>query len=289
MSDKKIVLFGGSGLLGQAFAEALTRSSGYTVMTPSSTEVDVTNLTQVKAYLEKTEPDIVITSVAIKNSDICHTEPYRAWLINTHAAGNVAQAAALRPGTQIVFVSSSEVFSDPHVNRFMEDTTPTPVSVYGWSKYAAEKMVEEIAEAAQLPYYILRVSWLYGSHKKTFIDVLAETLKSGERLTAATDQFDVPIHTQDAAQALLNLLQKESPSGIYHLADPESTTRFTRFDIAQTIATMIGADPGLIDASTREEIFTSPRPGNSLLGNSHNDILKMPDWQTSLKTYLCDE
>lgn len=286
MKKKKILLFGSSGLLGQEILTYYMNNSAFNVIAPNSIDVSITNKKHVNDIIQKEKPNIVINAAALKDVNICEKKPFTAWEINTYGPGFIVQAMTEYTPTAIfVHFSSADIFGGEQ-EYHMEKDTPHPISVYGWTKVASEKIVEEIATSENLSYFIIRTAWLFGIHKQTFIDIIIESLHKKKHIKVAKDQYDIPVWTYDLVQAMHQIIKsKKSISGIYHCV-PRIDKRYSRFDIAQHIATLMKLDQSYIKPTSRKKIFLANRPASSILINSQTKIFAMPDWTTSLKKYI---
>ena len=74
------------------------------------------------------------------------------------------QALPEEVGAALVAISTDFVFDGAKGSAYTEFDTPNPISHYGASKLAGEKL----ARSACRRCYIVRTSWLYGVHGKNF-------------------------------------------------------------------------------------------------------------------------
>lgn len=146
------------------------------------------------------------------------------WSTNVDGAETVARAAV---GRRLVHLSSDIVF-DGTLGRYREEDLPAPVNPYGRSKAEAELRVA----SAYPPATIARTSLIYG-----VADGPQERLaREGTRFYV--DELRSPVHVDDLAHALLELLDLEVP-GPLHLAGAHDVSRYE-------LAVLLGADEGRI-------------------------------------------
>jgi len=94
MEQKKILLTGANGLLGQKITEVFARETEYelvvTDLQPKGEEprkfkyysLDITNKEAVKDFTKKYRPDLIINAAAFTNVDACETERELSWKVN---------------------------------------------------------------------------------------------------------------------------------------------------------------------------------------------------------------
>jgi dTDP-4-dehydrorhamnose reductase len=74
--------------------------------------------------------------------------------------------------------------------------------MYGESKLAGEKNVL----AADERHFVVRVSWVFGPDRPSFIDGIIKRAQENEQVDAIADKFSVPSYTLDIAAALERIL-----------------------------------------------------------------------------------
>src|SRR3989344_8918166 len=104
----KILLFGGSGMVGRELANAC---SAHTVVSPPRSRADITDASSVGRVVAEEKPDFIINAAAIIDVGALERDPALGKRVNTDGAANVARAAA-GAGIAHLFVSSSYVFGD---------------------------------------------------------------------------------------------------------------------------------------------------------------------------------
>lgn len=281
----KVLVVGGAGLLGVELVQELHRC-GYEVIAPSREEMNITDEEAIRSYVRSVRPDAVINVAAAIGVEWCEEHPLQAWQINALGPGLLSRALREEvQGAVLVQVSTSDVFGQISRRAFSESDRGGPVNVYGWSKYAGERLVEQEMRRASAPYYILRLGWLYGNARATFVDKVVEALRGGEDFLVSADQFNVPTWTRDAAVSLITLLTKCPQAGIYH-GVPRSLRRISKYDIAEFIARLFELSPGSLKRSTSQAIVQVQRPQNAVLRPSR--ALVLPRWEASLRTYLLE-
>jgi dTDP-4-dehydrorhamnose reductase len=91
------------------------------------------------------------------------------------------------------------VFDGAKREPYVESDSANPISVYGESKLAGEQNVL----AVQDRHLILRVSWIFGPDRPSFIDGMIKRAQENEELDAVADKFSAPTYTDDIAEMLV--------------------------------------------------------------------------------------
>lgn len=245
---KKVLLFGGSGLVGSGIKKFL--SDRYQIITPTHAEVDVTNRDHVIRIIEQIHPDNIIYTVGLTSVDRAEQEPELAYLLNAKAPTLVAKEAA-HFGIPLFYFSTDAVFDGTKKNRSYKETDKTnPVSIYGKSKLLGEQMIMNISDKN----YIARLIMPYSpipSRRKNFAWSILDAFKEGKEFYGITDQVINPICINDIAEAAHALI-KNCASGIYHLG---AIDYVTNIEFIRKLARVFNFNEDLIREISFEEFF----------------------------------
>ncbi len=204
----KALIFGGAGQLGRA----LQARSGadWQFDAADLPECDITDEAATKAMIAASDADVIINAAAYTAVDKAEGEPELAMAINGTAPGWMAQACGLS-AKKFVHVSTDFVFGEGHNAPISPSATPSPLSVYGATKWAGEQAV-----AAAMPgALIIRTSWVYAAKGANFVLTMLRLMKERDQLGVVADQIGSPTAAQDLAAALLALVQANA-SGTFH-------------------------------------------------------------------------
>jgi dTDP-4-dehydrorhamnose reductase len=282
----KVLIFGSSGLLGGEFVGFLSKDKKNTLFKYDSRNSNISDFEQVLKIIKKIRPDIVINCAAKINIDSCEADPLGAWMANSIGPGNIARSLKLLDKKAIfLHISTSDVFDGRVSTGYRENSEAKPINVYSWSKFVGEKIIEEELKNSKLiKYFIIRTGWLYGESRKTFIDVIMDSLASNKSFEVVSDQRSVPTWTRDLVEcAALFITNKKFKGGIYHLIN-NCEKSVSKFEVGVFISKMLGAGQGVIKKGYCKSIFKTIRPQNTILINSK--IRRLPDWKRSLINYL---
>lgn len=208
----KILILGAGGRLGAALVRAWTPVAD--VCAYGHKEADLSAPHDVATLVRTVAPDVVVNCAAMTNVDVCETERAMAETVNATAPGLVAQAANA-VGARLVHISTDYVFSGDAVAPYAEDDVPQPASWYGETKRRGEVAVL----AAGDHHAVVRVAWVFGPDRDSFIDKALQSAMRGEKVRAVADKFSSPTYTIDVAEALRAFFREETPGGIYHVCN----------------------------------------------------------------------
>ena len=212
MEKKKLLLFGAGGRLGAALARAY--GEDWNVIALGRREGDLSSPEAAASIVRQEKPAIVINSAAMTNVDVCETERDLATTVNADAAGALARACT-DCGARLIHISTDYVFSGNASDSYDEDAAPDPISWYGQTKLEGEKQVMSAGDQ----HAVIRVSWVFGPDRDSFVDKALQSSLRGEPVKAVADKWSSPTYTLDVAEALRALFNTEAPGGVYHVCN----------------------------------------------------------------------
>jgi dTDP-4-dehydrorhamnose reductase len=140
------------------------------------------------------------------------------------------------------------------------------------------------------PWLILRTAWLYGPGGPCFPQTMLNVARAGKPLKVVSDQIGSPTFTFDLADATLDLIDRDAPSGVWHLINSGSVSWhgfaaaiFDEFGVANAdLSPITSADW----KRTRPDSAT--RPAYSVLDTTPYERLTgrpMRPWREALRDY----
>jgi len=208
----KIVILGTGGRLGAALV--CEYGDEYDVTGFNHAQLDLSNLDDVRGKLRALSFDVLINAAAFTNVDLCETERDRAFMINGEAPGVLAEICREK-GAKLIHFSTDYVFDGEKRAPYTEEDEAKPISVYGASKLAGEKNVL----AADGGHLVVRVSWVFGPDRPSFVDSMVKHAQEHEKVDAIADKFSAPTYTLDIAEMLPRFFNRESAGGVLHFAN----------------------------------------------------------------------
>jgi dTDP-4-dehydrorhamnose reductase len=208
----KIVIVGSGGRLGAALLRQYQDTFDVTHF--DHAQLDLSDLGGVRERLTAVDFEMLINCAAYTNVDLCESERDRAFLINADAPRVLAEICRHQKAKLIHF-STDYVFDGEKRAPYTEDDEPRPISVYGQSKRAGEENVLAVEDG----HLVIRVSWVFGPDRPSFIDAMIKRARESAQLTAVADKFSTPTYTHDIAQMLPSVFEKENARGVLHFAN----------------------------------------------------------------------
>ena len=250
----KILVTGSNGLLGQKLIEKLANNPNADVLATARGEnrlpfkenysyasLDITDKQNVDEVIDAFKPDVVIHGAAMTNVDQCETEKEECWKLNVLATEYLLEAAE-RHNSFFLHVSTDFIF-DGADGPYAEEAEANPVSFYGWSKYAAEKLVIH----SNVKWAIARTVLVYGmAHDMSRSNIILwvkNSLESGKSINVVNDQWRTPTLAEDLADGCI-LIAEQRAEGIFNISGKDL---LNPYQMAVMTADYFGLDKSLIN------------------------------------------
>ena len=135
--QKKILLIGSSSNLGR---KILCEKSKYKFLTPSSTKVDILNISKIENYIKKNKPLYILHLAGLSDPMTQHKkkigESIKKNIIGTANLSLIANKFNIK----LIYTSTNFVYPGDKGN-FSESDSLLPFNNYGWSKLGGESSV----------------------------------------------------------------------------------------------------------------------------------------------------
>ena len=250
---KKVLVTGSNGLLGQKLVQLLTEDENYQLIATARganrlpenkgytyVSMDITSEGQVTKVISQHKPDFIIHTAAMTNVDQCETEKEACWQQNVDAVKYITNAAA-KNGSFLIHVSTDFIF-DGKDGPYDEKAKGNPLSYYGESKLAAEKIVTK----SKIKWAIARTVLVYGiAHDMSRSNIILwvkKSLEEGRTINVVNDQFRSPTLAEDLAMGCYLIMENEA-TGIFNISGKEL---LTPYDMAIKTADFFKLDKKLI-------------------------------------------
>jgi dTDP-4-dehydrorhamnose reductase len=157
---------------------------------------------------------VLVNAAGFTNVDACERERDHAFLINAEAPGVLAKICNAKDAKLIHF-STDYVFDGEKRTPYTEEDHANPISVYGESKLIGEENVL----ASGNDCLVVRVSWVFGPDRPSFIDAMIKRAQENEKVDAIADKLSTPTYTRDIAGMLPQFFDRTVEGGILHFAN----------------------------------------------------------------------
>lgn len=213
----KILIIGSNGRLGSALVRRWKNLPDTEVIALTRTGVDLSDPEKAVKGLASHSfgvGDVVVNCAAATDVDGCERDPESARRINAEAAAGIARLCATR-GARLIHIGTDYVFDGMLERPYAEEDEAKPLSHYGATKLEGDHAVV----AASPLHCVVRVSWVFGPDKPSFVDAIVKRALTSPEAAAVHDKTSAPTYTEDAAIWLAEFLKPSLPGGIYHLCN----------------------------------------------------------------------
>ena len=269
---KKIIVTGSNGLLGQKLVDQLAGNEQFELIATSRGKnriskisgftyepMDITSQEDVMRVFDAYKPDVLINTAAMTNVDACEDDREGCWLLNVIAVKNLIVAAE-KHNSHFIQLSTDFIF-DGENGPYKEADKANPLSYYGESKLAAEKLLQ----VASCRWAIARTIIVYGivedMSRSNIVLWAKSALEKRQKLTIVNDQFRSPTLAEDLAKGCILIAEKEA-EGIYHLSGKDT---MSIVELVRRVAKYYKLDESFIEeissASLNQAAKRPPRTG----------------------------
>lgn len=300
-----ILLTGKSGQIGRELQRLLACVGEVTAL--ERQELDLAKPDDIRRAIRAFRPRIVVNAAAYTAVDRAESDEARAHAINAEAPGVMAEEAK-RIGALLVHYSTDYVFDGSKGAPYVEDDEPNPQNVYGQTKLAGERAVQQSGAS----HLVFRTAWVFAREGRNFLLTILRLATQREELRIVDDQFGSPTWSREVAVATTTILSQlcartggpaslSDVSGIYHLTASGETSwcEFAKAILQEAsrcgpIDPWFGAATGqrpiiarrVTPITTREYPTPARRPAYSVLCNARMKEVfgvQLPDWQSQLR------
>ena len=200
----KIVLFGKSGQVGWELQRALAPLGEVISFGrgPGHPSADFAKPQDLADVIRSIKPDVIVNAAAYTSVDSAEDESKLAYLINAEAPSVLAQEAATS-GACLVHYSTDYVFDGGGATPWSETDVPSPLNVYGASKLAGERAIQE----SGCRHLIFRTSWVYSARGNNFLKTILRLSAEREELSIVDDQIGAPAGAELLADVTAHALK----------------------------------------------------------------------------------
>lgn len=277
----KALIVGSKGQLGRGLAA--TAPADVVIAAHDIDTLDITDAEAVEALIAAEKPEVVFNAAAYTAVDKAESEEEQALAINATAVGYLARSAR-QNGARLVHVSTDFVFDGTSGIPYAPDATPNPVSAYGRTKLAGEKLAGTDA-------LIVRTAWVYAPTGGNFVRTMLRLMGERPEVRVVADQIGTPTYAPGLAAALWTL-SAQGTTGTHHYTDAGAASWY---DFAVAIqeealdAELLAQAVPVIPIATADYPTPARRPHYSVLDkNSTFAALggPTPHWRTNLRTLI---
>ena len=286
MGRLRVVLIGAAGQLGSDLDRTFDLDGELVAL--KHQDLDLLDATRVGTLLAELRPTHVVNTAAYNRVDQAEADRDAAFALNARAVGDLA-AVCQRLGATLVHFSTDYVFDGRRSTPYLESDAPNPLSVYGESKLAGERLALERCERAR----VFRVCGLYGVARSSgkagtnFVETMLRLATEGRPIRVVADQVLGPSYTLDLARKVWQILPL-AVHPVYHLTNAGATSWH---GFARRAFELAGLTPDLRPVTAAEFGARARRPAYSVLGHGNLTALGADDlrpWDAALAAYVAE-
>lgn len=274
-----ILVTGSTGQLGSDVVKELLKR-GYSTLSPNRSEFNLCSEDSIRNYILNSNCEAIVHCAAYTQVDKAEDEKDLCIKINATATKHIVKCAKILD-IPMIYISTDYVFDGTKDGEYTENDETNPINIYGESKLAGEKYVQEILDK----YYIVRTSWVFNINGKNFIETMLRLSKANNQLSIVNDQIGSPTYTKDLSRLLVDMLET-SKYGLYHATNEGYCSWY---EFANTIFKLANINIDIRAINSNEYASRAKRPLNSKLSKDkliEYGFKPLPNWKDALKDYL---
>lgn len=255
----KILLTGGSGLLGQYLNLILSeRHELITVYNSSpgncdsfnSIKADISDFKNLTQIIQSVRPDLIIHTAAISRPEKCDKLPYEyVHDVNVNSVKVIAENCE-KLKIRLIFTSTDLVYNGDVGSYLTENSETKPISLYAETKVKSENVITEIFDN----FVILRTALLYGTgmnHSENNFHIMLNNFKCNKPSNLFYDQYRTPLSLLDAARLISKFSETDIKSEVINFGGKE---RVSRSELAEIVCEIGKFDKSLINRISMYDI-----------------------------------
>jgi len=218
----KILVIGANGQLGKSVQKIVSSAKqNNEFVFVGRGELDFSQNDNIEKYFKENSFDVVVNGAAYTAVDKAESEIELTNQINHLAVRKLAEIA-YKKNIKLIHISTDYVFDGTGSKPYKETDKTNPINVYGKTKLAGEKALQEIMTTNAI---IIRTSWLYSEYGKNFVKTMLNIGKNNGEISVVNDQIGSPTYALDLAQTVIHIISHEKftkttfKTQIYHYSN----------------------------------------------------------------------
>ena len=283
----KIILVGGSGMLGASLHEYLGKK-GYELFqinrdkNKSDSNVNFLDKDNLNKTIRNINPEVIINLIAKTDVDDCENNINNAFISNVKPVISLVNVIKDYKNVFFIHISTDQVYSGkgPHC-----ETKINPLNIYSFTKRISE------IEALKIPSVILRTNFVGKSKnkiRKSFSDWIVESLKKNENINVFDDLKFSPLHLDSLCKVIEKVII-DKKIGLYNVG---SIDGISKADFAVELAKKLKLDLNYINrCSVKTHNFIAKRPKDMRMIVNKFELsynYKLPSIKDELKKVIFD-
>jgi len=252
-------------------------------------ELDLSSESSISHYFDSNDGfDVIINCAAYTQVDKAEQEVELANQINHLAVKQLASIAS-KQQARLIHISTDYVFDGESDKPYTETDETNPINVYGKTKLAGEKTLQEIMPTNAM---IIRTSWVYSEYGNNFVKTMLRLGRERDELNVVSDQIGSPTYATDLAGVILEIIkskefrEENQTTQIYHYSNKGE---ISWYEFAKEIFKIAEVSCKVNPITTQQYPTPAQRPKNTLMNKAKiakTFSVGISDWKESLKTCI---
>ncbi len=260
----KILITGGSGLLGQYLNLELSKSNEILSIYNSnignckeynSARVDVNNYQELEKVFERFKPHSVIHTAAVSSPGLAQKlPPKEVYQTNVFATQKIAELCE-KFKSKLIYISTDLVYAGYRGSMLKEESKLIPISIYAETKLMGEVKIQETFDN----YIILRQALLIGlgmNGRKNHFHQMYADLKAGKKVKLFVDQYRTPLSLLDARRMIAEICRLDIKNEIINSGGLD---RVSRFETGEILCKVANLDKSLLEKISMDDFGDYPQ------------------------------
>ena len=289
----RVLVTGKNGQLGKSIhkivnseVETYNSLNSHSFIFVGREELDLSSESNISHYFDSSDKfDVIINCAAYTAVDKAEEEQDQANQVNHLAVKQLAQIAKNQQA-KLIHISTDYVFDGESDKPYIETDETNPINVYGRTKLAGEKAIQEFMPTDAI---IIRTSWVFSEYGDNFVKTILRLGKERDEINVVSDQIGSPTYATNLAEVILNIINnkdyqdKKQSTEIYHYS---SEGEISWYDFTKEIFKLSKVDCKVNPIATEQYPTPAQRPRNTLMDKdkiSTKFSIIIPFWKESIK------
>jgi len=291
----RILVTGKNGQLGQSINKIVNTGNGKNNYQQDNEfifvgreELDLSKKESIASYFDNNNFDVIINCGAYTAVDRAEEEKNLTNQVN-HLAVKQLAGIAKEQKAKLIHISTDYVFDGAGNKPYKETDKTNPINVYGKTKLAGEKALQEIMPTNAM---IIRTSWVYSEYGNNFVKTMLRLGKERNEINVVSDQIGSPTYATDLAKVILKIIDnkgyqdKDKATEIYHHSNKGE---ISWYDFTKEIFKLAKIDCKVSPITTEQYPTPAKRPRNTLMSKDkiiEEFSVEILDWKKSLEACI---